>query len=80
MSACEKCWRDASQRAWLLGGSVTEHYHALLDERRDNPCAPEEAMGSATSIDARLTDSESGKAIGSAENHSTPAVTPGADR
>ena len=38
MSACEKCWRDANQRAFLLGGSVSDHYRALLDERRDNPC------------------------------------------
>ena len=40
MSACEQCWRDANQRALLLGGSVTDHYHDLLEERRDNPCKP----------------------------------------
>lgn len=41
MAACEKCWRDANLRALTMGGSVTEHYHALLDERRDNTCAPD---------------------------------------
>jgi hypothetical protein len=38
MAACEKCWRDAILRALMLGGSVADHYSALLDERRDNPC------------------------------------------
>lgn len=72
MSACEKCWRDANQRAFLLGGLVTDHYHALLNERRDNPCS-EAAMESARASDARLTDSETGKAVGSANKTSAPS-------
>ena len=38
MSACEKCWRDAALRVLTLGGSQVEHYNALLEERKDNPC------------------------------------------
>jgi hypothetical protein len=52
MSACEKCWRDANQRALLLGGSVSDHYRDLLNERRDNQCE------SATSVDAGATKGE----------------------
>lgn len=45
MSACEKCWADASAKAIMLGGSVTDHYKTLLDERKDAPCSPEEQAG-----------------------------------
>ena len=45
MSACEKCWGDAYRRMMMLGGSQTEHYYALLEERKDNPCTPEEQKG-----------------------------------
>jgi hypothetical protein len=45
MSACEKCWRDAGMRAQSSGGSHYEHYWRLLDERRNNPCSPEEQRG-----------------------------------
>lgn len=38
MAACEKCWRDASLRVMLLGGSVVDHYNDLLRER---VCEPE---------------------------------------
>ena len=41
MSACEKCWRDANLRAATMGGTVSDHYRALLDERKDNPCQDE---------------------------------------
>ena len=41
MAACEQCWRDASERALLLGGSVFDHYRQLLAERKDNPCPPD---------------------------------------
>ena len=44
MAACEKCWRDANARAMHLGGTVSDHYHALLEERRDNPCG-QDAVG-----------------------------------
>jgi len=43
--ACEKCWSDATSRAFSLGNSTTEEYHKLLDERRDTPCSPEEQCG-----------------------------------
>jgi hypothetical protein len=38
MAMCETCWADAYLRARLLGGSQVDHYHRLLDERRDRPC------------------------------------------
>lgn len=44
MSACEKCWRDASMRALLLGGSVVDHYRDLLKERADKPCTAEQHL------------------------------------
>ena len=47
MPMCEKCWRDAGQRAMLLGGSQVEHYHEILGSRRDKPCTPEEQRGEA---------------------------------
>ena len=37
MSSCEKCWRDA--------GGDPARYHQLLDERKDNPCSPEDQAG-----------------------------------
>jgi hypothetical protein len=60
MSACETCWRDASMCALLLGGSVADHYRALLDERRDNPCP--QSVGEAESMDARFTKADEGEA------------------
>lgn len=45
MSACEKCWRDASARAVHLGGHTVDHYHTLLRERAAAPCSPEEQAG-----------------------------------
>ena len=35
MSACEKCWTEASFDARLKGGSVVDHYHRLLIENDD---------------------------------------------
>jgi len=43
MSVCEKCWGDAYMR--MLSEptkSQSEHYYDLLQERKDNPCTPEE--------------------------------------
>lgn len=40
MSACEKCWSDAHH-----GGDVATNYAHLLEERKTNPCAPEEQAG-----------------------------------
>lgn len=48
MSACEKCWRDAYKRMRdQPSKSQSEHYMDLLEERKDNPCTPEEQRGQA---------------------------------
>jgi len=41
MSACEWCWREASRRAGLLGGSTADRYIEVLDEQQKNPTCPE---------------------------------------
>lgn len=41
MAFCQKCWRDATLRAELRGGTVISHYRDLLRERESNPCPPE---------------------------------------
>jgi hypothetical protein len=46
VSACEKCWRDASKAMLTRGVDQVEEYHRLLQERKDNPCSPEEQDGS----------------------------------
>jgi len=38
MKVCEKCWADAYLRQASLGGAQVDHYHDLLEERRDRPC------------------------------------------
>ena len=38
MASCEKCWNDAQGRA--------EDYQQLIEERKDNPCTPEEQAAS----------------------------------
>jgi hypothetical protein len=46
MSACEKCWGDAYVRFMSNPfKDQVEHYHDLLEERKDNPCSPEEQAG-----------------------------------
>lgn len=46
MASCEKCWDDAFMRSWTEPiKSQTEHYHDLIEERKDNPCSPEEQAG-----------------------------------
>jgi len=42
MSACEKCWSDAHKEPQF---SVAEEYARLIEERKDNPCTPEEQAG-----------------------------------
>ena len=44
--ACEKCWGDAYTRMWLSGYTKTQAdcYAELLEERKDNPCTPEEQL------------------------------------
>jgi ribosomal protein L37E len=37
MSVCQKCWSDA------LGNA--DRYSKLIDERKNNPCTPEEQAG-----------------------------------
>lgn len=46
MATCEKCWRDAYMR--MVNHpmkSQAEHYQELLEERKDNPCSPNEQRG-----------------------------------
>ena len=46
MSSCEKCWGDAYMR--MLGSGSkdqAEHYHDLIEERKNNPCTPKEQAG-----------------------------------
>lgn len=39
--ACEKCWADAYLRAMSHPEKTqAEHYHDLLEERKENPCPP----------------------------------------
>ena len=46
MSVCEKCWSDAGRRVHENPSkSRTDHYMDLLEERKDNPCTPEEQTG-----------------------------------
>jgi hypothetical protein len=45
VSACEKCWRDAYNRAYFLGQPQAEAYRELLEERMEHPCTPLEARG-----------------------------------
>ena len=46
MSTCEKCWADAYGRTTNNPSkSQTEHYHDLMQERKDNPCSPREQAG-----------------------------------
>jgi hypothetical protein len=41
MAVCEKCWNDAFDRMHSdPSKSQAEHYHDLLEERKDNPCDP----------------------------------------
>ena len=42
MSCCEKCWSDAHRGPQF---SVAEEYGKLIEERKDNPCSPEEQAG-----------------------------------
>jgi hypothetical protein len=42
---CEKCWSDAYLKAKSTGRSQAECYLELLEERKDNPCTPEEQAG-----------------------------------
>jgi len=39
---CEKCWADAYPRACESGRSQYDCYLELLEERRENPCKPDD--------------------------------------
>jgi len=45
MSCCEKCWADAYRRSYGTSKSQTDCYYELLEERKDNPCSPDEQSG-----------------------------------
>lgn len=46
MASCEKCWSDAYMMKYSdpMKGQ-TEHYQDLIEERKDNPCTPEQQAG-----------------------------------
>lgn len=41
MPACEKCWADSHSSM----GDQPAEYRRLIEERRDNPCTPEQQCG-----------------------------------
>lgn len=43
MPSCEKCWSDA--HADYPYCNVAETYDRLINERKDNPCTPEQQAG-----------------------------------
>ena len=45
MAACEKCWGDAYLYSYGTSQTQSEAYQELLEERKDNPCTPEEQAG-----------------------------------
>lgn len=45
MASCEKCWDDAFMRNLGNGKGQTKNYQELVEERKDNPCTPEEQAG-----------------------------------
>jgi hypothetical protein len=42
---CEKCWRDAFNRAYGGSKSQAECYQEILDERKNKPCTLEQQAG-----------------------------------
>lgn len=65
MASCEKCWSEASRRALLEGGSVSDHYYRVMKEVEDsgNVCTPRERAGQfwdeATQRDTRVPTGDS---------------------
>lgn len=46
MASCEKCWSDAYLRHRLNADkSQAEYYQIMIEERKDNPCTPEQQAG-----------------------------------
>ena len=48
MTICEKCWGDAYLRMLATGKPKEVCYRELLEERKDNPCPPEEEVSPLT--------------------------------
>ena len=47
MASCEKCWRDAYRRELQNPmKNQAEHYHDLIQERKEKPCTPNQQAGS----------------------------------
>ncbi len=43
---CEKCWTDAYHRSVSDPTKPqVDHYHDLIEERKNNPCSPSEQAG-----------------------------------
>ena len=42
---CEKCWGDAYMRSLYTPKSQSDCYKELLEERKCNPCTPQEQAG-----------------------------------
>ena len=52
MPACDKCWGDAFTRSMANHTNQADEYYKLLEERKDNPCTPEQqSMDSAQEPD-----------------------------
>lgn len=64
MSACEWCWTQANRRMLLLGGSVADHYGAVLAEQT--------AMG----LDASCPTARARAAASAATNPNSAAAGP----
>ncbi len=45
MASCEKCWSDAYMKNFSNGKGQAENYSFLIEERKENPCTPEEQAG-----------------------------------
>jgi len=45
MASGEKCWNDAFTRSRWSGKDQADCYHDLIEERKDNPCTPEDQAG-----------------------------------
>lgn len=42
---CEKCWSEAFRRSCTSEKLPIECYFELLEERKNNPCSPQEQAG-----------------------------------
>lgn len=59
MAMCEKCWADAYMRAVNNPSkSQTKHYFDLLEERKGNPCTPEQQRGEELNIQEMIMEED----------------------